>query len=58
MSADFLCPDCGSPLDETEHPLCPECGWHPAVRKPTRQEQLEGLADRGVDTLEEYREER
>jgi hypothetical protein len=31
----------------------------PAPRRPlTRQEVLEGLADRGTDTLEEYRSER
>ena len=40
-------PDTGS-VDEREVPRA----------RLTRQEQLEGLADRGVDTLEEYRSER
>jgi|HubBroStandDraft_6_1064221.scaffolds.fasta_scaffold816507_3 hypothetical protein len=42
---------------------CPLCGadterWPEESRKPTRHERLQGLADRGVDTWEEYRGER
>ena len=40
---------------------CPECGADTETirtRKATRQEQLEALADRGIDTWEEYRGER
>lgn len=48
--------------DEIECDECREGGyedWEPPVRrKLTRQEQLEGLADRGIDTWEEYRGER
>lgn len=54
MSADFLCPDCGEPLDEDPHVVCHECGWTPTVRLPlTRQERLEAQADAGYDKAED-----
>ena len=37
--------------------VCETCRWARPSRL-TRQERLEGLADAGVDTWEEYREER
>jgi hypothetical protein len=53
------------PMCETWHSqrttVCPACGMDTELadkpRKLTRQEQLEGLADRGTDTHEEYRSE-
>jgi DNA-directed RNA polymerase subunit RPC12/RpoP len=53
-----LCPDCGEPLDVVDLGVrskvrCPDCGWHPEVRRrPTRQERLEAQADAGYDTLD------
>jgi hypothetical protein len=37
------CPLCGADTDKVDPP------------KLTRQERLEGLADRGIDTFEDYR---
>ncbi len=62
------CPDCDEPLEYDEVDIgvgvqrgnyhCPACGWEPRREKLTRQERLQGLADRGVDTWEEYDDER
>jgi hypothetical protein len=62
------CPDCGEDLEFDEVDIgvgsqrgnyrCLHCRWTPERRRLTRQEQLEGLADRGVDTWEELRGER
>ena len=62
----MTCPQCGrygDPCPETGYDgddLCPDCkaGDPPVRRRLTRQERLEGLADSGCDTHEEYREER
>ena len=56
------CGMCDKIAEATEDE-CPECGYDlervgPHHRKMTRQERLEGLADRGVDTWEDYRGER
>lgn len=37
---------------------CPDYLAEPRTQKLTRQEQLEGLADQGIDTLEDYRMEK
>lgn len=50
------CPLCDDLVDGDP---CPECGADTervVTRKLTRQERLEGLADRGIDTFEDYRE--
>lgn len=56
MSAKRYCGMCDRLVEGEE---CPHCGADTdRIRKLTRQEQLEGLADRGCDTWEDYREER
>ena len=49
-------------IGSTDADDCPVCGFElervTPRRKLTRQEQLEGLADSGVDTWEDYRGER
>lgn len=58
MKAFRYCPMCDDLVRGDE---CPECGADTETirtRKATRQEQLEALADRGIDTWEEYRGER
>lgn len=40
------CPECGADTERVERP-----------RRLTRQEQLEAMADAGIDTWAEYREE-
>lgn len=58
------CPDCRRVCECLEGDERRETCWHcaddhaPRLRRLTRQEQLEALADRGVDTWEEYRGER
>lgn len=65
------CPQCGAELEFDEVDIgvgvqrgnyrCPECHWVPEPIKMdrlTRHEQLEGLADRGTDTWEEFKEEK
>jgi len=60
------CDRCGMPTprldDPYPRPLCDTCyqEWRDdmAKRRLTRQERLQGLADRGVDTLEEHKCER
>ncbi len=50
------CEMCDKAVTEKE---CPDCGADTVpvpTKKLTRQEQLEGLADRGVDTWDEYYE--
>jgi hypothetical protein len=50
------CPMCDGLVRGDE---CPKCGADTErVPKLTRQEQLEGLADRGIDTWAEFRGER
>lgn len=49
------CFECGAPLADDE-PECYGCEDQRYYRL-TRQERLEGLADRGTDTWDEYNEE-
>ena len=60
----IVCNECGHSwrVSPDADPQCAECNSVDfdvvEPRKLTRQEQLEGLADRGIDTWEEYRGER